>query len=128
MLTVLVADKDEAIRRALGDLLEDVGYAVTQVEDLREAEAHMESAVEPLVLVVGNADAVDQPGLQHLTVVAANPLTQQAFVSITLIPQRRRLPELIQRNTQPLDSMVDGPYELEHLLAVVATAAARARS
>src|SRR5262249_55437981 len=82
-VTVLVADTDESIRNAVGDLLECAGYAVTRVEDLFEAEAGIESTLEPLVLVVGNGDAVDDPGLRHFTVVAVNPVTQQASLYFT---------------------------------------------
>jgi CheY-like chemotaxis protein len=133
-LTVLVAEKDESIRNALGDLLEGAGYAVARLEELGEAEARIESALEPLILVVGNGDVVDEPGLQHFTVVAVNPVTQQVSLYFTHIPQQRRVPILVQRTTRlldsfdPLDSLVDGPHELEHLLDVVAAAAARARS
>ena len=91
-LTVLVADKDESIRNALGDLLEGAGYAVARVADLPEAEARIESTLEPLVLVVGNGDVVDEPGLQHFTVVAANPVTQHLYVYVNAAPEHVRIP------------------------------------
>jgi len=128
MLTVLVVDRDEAVRSALGELLENAGYAVVRLEDLDEAETYLGAIPDPVVLVVGNADVVHQPGLQHLTVVAANPETQHAYVYFSPIPQRQRLLTLVQKRTQPLNSVVDGPYELEHLLAIVAAAAGQARS
>jgi DNA-binding NtrC family response regulator len=125
-LTVLVVDKDDDIGDALQDLLQLAGYSVTLVEDMSQAEALIEASLEPLLLIVGNADTVDYTGLQHFTVVATNPLAQTAYVYFTVIPERSQIPGLVQMLIQQADSTVDLPYELAYLLAVVATAAAQA--
>jgi len=122
-----VVDKDDTIRKALRELLELAGYSVTLGDDMSEAEALIESELEPLILVMGNADTVDHHGLQHFTVVATNPVTQTAYVYLTVIPERSRLPGLVQMLIQQPDPTVDLPYDLAYLLAVVATAAARVR-
>jgi DNA-binding NtrC family response regulator len=125
---VLVVDKDDNIRNALGDLRALAGYSVTLAEELREAEALIDTSLEPLLFVMGNVDTVDYTGTHHFTAVATNPVRQTAYVYLTVIPERLRLPGLVQMLIQQADSIVDLPYELAYLLAVVAAATARARS
>jgi DNA-binding NtrC family response regulator len=127
-VTVLVVDKDEDIRTALGDLLEDAGYAVIEVGNLEEAEALIDAAPEPMVLIVGDAEVGDSTELQFFTAVAANPVTSHAYVYLTTTPPRWRLPALVQVLTNLETPTVAKPYELASLLAVVAAAATRIRS
>src|SRR5215472_2239341 len=91
-VTVQVVDRDAHVRNALRDLLELAGYCVTMVEDMDEVEAHIEAGMEPLLLIVGNGDTVDNAGLQHFTALATNVATQTAYVYFTVVPERSRLP------------------------------------
>ena len=128
-VTVQVVDRDDHVRNALRDLLELAGYCVTMLEDPGEVEDLIETGLEPLLLIVGNADTVDNPDLQHFTALATNVATRTAYVYFTIIPQRSRLPGLVQQFIQQqADSTVDLPYELAHLLAIVAAAAEHACS
>jgi DNA-binding NtrC family response regulator len=126
-VTVLVVDKDEAIRSALGDLLEDAGYAVAEAESLHEAESLIDASPEPLVLIVGDAETYEHTGLRFFTAVAANPVTRHAYVYLTSTPERANLPALVERFATLENLSGDLPVELETLLAVVADAAARLR-
>jgi DNA-binding NtrC family response regulator len=127
-VTVLVVDKDEDIRTALGDLLEDAGYAVIEAENLQEAESFIDAAPEPMVLIVGDAEVGDSTDLQFFTAVAANPVTSHAYIYLTTTPERWRLPALVRVLTNLESPTVEKPYELASLLAVVAAAATRIRS
>jgi DNA-binding NtrC family response regulator len=126
-MTVVVVDRDESIRTALGDLLEDEGYAVVEAESLFEAEAIIDAAPEPMVLVVGDAEMADRPGLRFFMAVAANPVTQHAYVYLLNTPQQNKLPSLLRARSDVETSMVDRPYELAFLLTVVSAAAERLR-
>jgi len=125
--TVLVVDKDDTIRGALADLLKSAGYPVILVEEVDEAMTLIDRAPEPLVLIVGNTDGIDHAGVEHFTAVAADPMTQQAYLYFTVVPERRRLPMLVRKLTEQQDSRLDIPYELAYLLAVIAAAAERTR-
>jgi CheY-like chemotaxis protein len=127
-VTVLVVEKDEVIRTALGDLLEDAGYAVVEAENLQEAESLIDTASEPIVLIVGDAEMGTSTELEFFTAVAANPVTSHAYIYLTTTPERWRLPALVQVLTNMETTTVDKPYELMSLLAVVAAAATRVRS
>lgn len=127
-VTVLVVDKDEDIRTALGDLLEDAGYAVIEAENLKEAESLIDAAPEPMVLIVGDTEVANSRGLEFFTAVAANPVTQHAYIYLTTTPERWKLPALVQARTNLESPTIEEPYELVSLLAVVAAAATRVRS
>jgi DNA-binding NtrC family response regulator len=127
-ITVLVVDKDEDIRTALGDLLEDAGYAVIEAENLQEAESLIDAALEPMVLIVGDAEVGASSELEFFTAVAANPVTNHAYIYLTTTPERWRLPALVKVLTNLETPIVEKPYELVSLLAVVAAAATRVRS
>jgi DNA-binding NtrC family response regulator len=122
-VTVLVVDKDDDIRYALGDLLQDEGYAVMKAETLREAEMLIDSAPRPTVMVIGDAEVVDYPSPQHFMAVAANPVTSHAYLFFMSTPERRRVPALIRQLNEVREPALEKPYELASLLAVIATAA-----
>jgi len=122
-VTVLVVDKDDDIRYALGDLLQDEGYTVMKAETLREAEMLIDAAPKPTVMVIGNAEVVDHPGPLNLMAVAANPVTCHAYLYFMSTPERRQVPALIHQFKQGRGPTVEKPYELASLLAVVAAAA-----
>jgi len=127
-MMVVVVDRDEDIRSALGDLLEDEGYAVVEAESLVEAESIIDAAPEPMVLLVGDAEMADRPGLRFFMAVAANPVTRHAYVYLINTPHQNKLPELLQAHGNVEASRVDKPYELAFLLAVVSAAADRLRT
>jgi len=127
-ITVLVVDRDEDIRGALGDLLQAAGYAVIEAENLIEAESLIDLATEPMVLIIGDAEADTPIGMEYFTAVAASPVTNHAYIYLTTTPQRWRLPELVQVLTNLETGAAHKPNELVSLLAVVAAAATRVRS
>ena len=127
-IKVLVVERDDDIRRGLSYLLKVEGYAVREAETLHEAETLIDAAPEPMVLIVGDADVVDYPDLQHFMAVATNPVTCHAFIYHISTPQRGQIPTLVQAATSMPVRAMDQPYELAFLLAVVADAAAHARS
>src|SRR5215472_4083731 len=95
-ITVLVIDKDEVIRTTLGDFLEDAGYAVIEADNFQEAESLIDAAPEPMVLIVGDAEVGVSTELEFFTAVAANPVTNHAYIYLTTTPERWRLPALVQ--------------------------------
>ncbi len=124
-VTILVVDRDEDIRSALGDFLEDAGYSVILAGTLTEAEALIDGAEEPMVLVVGDAEAIDRPGTEFFTAVAANPVSHHVYLYRTTTPERRRFLALVQTLSDLQSPTADVPSELVSLLTVVAAAAAR---
>ncbi len=127
-VAVLVVERDKEILTTLGDLLEDQGYAVFEADNQHEALALIETAPEPMVVVVGNAEVPDQNGLEFFTSVAANSVAGRAYIYLTTVPERRRLPELVDVLSKLQTPVVNKPFELVALLAAVAAAAARLRS
>jgi DNA-binding NtrC family response regulator len=127
-LTVLVVENDDDIRRALVDLLEDEGYGVLEAESLRTAEHLMDAVSAPMVLLIGDADVVDYERLEFFTAVAANPVTNHAYIYLSCTPKRWRLPALVQTLRTLEVPTVDMPFELASLLSMVAGAAERVHS
>jgi DNA-binding NtrC family response regulator len=125
-VTVLRVDKDADMRTALRDLLEHVGYAVAEAESLHQAEPLLDATLTPLVLIVGDAEAVEQVSLRYFTAVAANPMTKHTYTYLFSAPPRWRLPSLVEALRTMETPTVDLPYELSTFLAVVADAARRA--
>jgi response regulator RpfG family c-di-GMP phosphodiesterase len=121
--SILVVERDEAIRTALATLLEGEGYHVIETETLLEAEPLIDNSPEPMVLIVGDADGIAHDSLQFFTAIAANPVTQHAYLYLTGTPRRERLPGLIEAMAALADPTIDRPYELASFLAVVAHAA-----
>ena len=125
-MTVLIIEKEEDIRSALGDLLEDAGYAVAEAESLREAAPLLSAAAEPLVMIVGDARPVGQADLRFFTTIAANPVSKEAFAFFPETLERWRVPSLVESLARCETQGVDLPYELALFLALVADAAAQA--
>jgi DNA-binding response OmpR family regulator len=124
-MIVLVVESDDDIRHALVDLLEDEGYGVLAVENLRTAENLIDTVSAPLVLLVGDDGAADYGGLEYFTMVAANPVTKRAYIYLCSTPERWRLPALVQMLKTLEIAIVDKLFELASLLSIVATAAER---
>jgi DNA-binding NtrC family response regulator len=127
-MTVLVVEKDDDIRIALVSLLKDEGYSVLEAENLCIADSLLDAVSAPVVLLIGDAEAADYGSLEFFTMVAANPVTNHAYVYLTSTPRRWRLPALVQTLKLMAIPTVDMPFELASLLAVVAAAAERVHS
>jgi DNA-binding NtrC family response regulator len=123
-VTVLVVDRDDDIRYALGNLLQDEGYAVLEAESLHEAEMLIDAAPTPPVMIIGDAEVVDDPAPQCFMAVAANPVTSHAYLFLMTTPQRWRVPALIHQVKEAKSHTIEKSYELASLLEVIATAAA----
>src|SRR5215469_8980672 len=111
-VNILVVENDDDIRHALVDLLEDEGYRVLEAATLRIAGPLIDAIVEPLVLLIGDADVVDTGRLEFFTMVAANPATNHAYIYLSRTPKRWRLPELVQTLKSLEIPTVDKPFEL----------------
>ena len=99
-MTVLVVDEHEDIRTIVGDILDDAGYAVIEARNFSEAKLLIDAAVEPMILVVGNAGIPDLPGLEFFTSVVTGTLMRNAFIYLTTLPDHARKPALVQVLTQ----------------------------
>jgi CheY-like chemotaxis protein len=126
--TVLVVERNEAIRTALASLLKGEGYDVIEAETLFAPELLIDNAREPMVLIVGDGEEVAHTNLQYFTAVSANPVTRHAYLYLTTALLRERLPGMIEVLTALGEPTVDRPYELASLLAVVAHAAEHLRT
>lgn len=132
--TVLVMDVDDAIRGVLGDLLEEVGYAVVTAGNLHEAKTVINAALEPMVLVIGNAQVPDYIGLEFFTEAAASPARHHAYIylttdtHLTTAPTHSRQPELDQVLTSLEAQRFPKPFDLTSLLAGVAAATTQLQS
>ena len=124
-MTVLVVDEHEDIRTVVGDILDDAGYAVIEARNISEAKSLIEAAVEPMILVVGNARVPDLPGLEYFTSVVTGTEMRHAFIYLTTLPDHARRPALVQVLTQLESSTVAKPFETLSLLAVIAAAETR---
>jgi hypothetical protein len=81
-----------------------------------------------MVLVVGDAEMAERPGLRFFMAVAADPVTKHAYVYFIDTPHQNKLPALLRARGDLETSPVDKPYELAFLLAVVSAAAERLRA
>jgi DNA-binding NtrC family response regulator len=122
-VTVLVVDRDDDIRYALGNLLQDEGYAVLKAETLREAEMLIDAAPNPTVMVIGDAEVVDHPAPQCFLTLAADPVTSRACLFLMSTPPRCQVPALIHQFKEAKGHTIEKPYELASLLEVIAAAA-----
>jgi DNA-binding response OmpR family regulator len=125
-VTVLVMDVDEAIRGVLGDLLEDSGYPVVKVGNFHDAQTLSNAAPEPMLLVIGNGEVPDDPGLQFFSEAAASPTRRHAYIYLTTdtnltttIPTLSQEPELDQVLTSLEVQRFPKPFELQSFLAAV---------
>ena len=126
-VTVVVMDVDEAIRGVLGDLLEDSGYAVVKVGNIYDAQTLSKAATEPMVLVIGNAEVPDDPGLQFFSEVAASPTRRHAYIYLTTdtnlatttLPTLSQELELDQVLTSLQVQRLPKPFDLQPFLAAV---------
>lgn len=122
---VLVVEDDDAIRETVVDLLRDAGYVVDAVPDGRPALTRLRKSKERLV---GLLD-LNMPGLDGeavLQAVAAHDVlaTRHAFILMTA-NQRTLSRDFALLLTQLRVSVIAKPFDIDHLLEMVAQAAAR---
>jgi CheY-like chemotaxis protein len=127
-IVVLVMDHSEEIRSALATHLEDEGYTVIEAEDFAEACALIEAAATPMVAVVGSVGMGGQTDVECFTAVTTSRATAPAYIYVTSSSRRQRLPALVYTLPQPGALGARQSVELVSLLALVAEAAARART
>jgi CheY-like chemotaxis protein len=127
-IVVLIIDHSEEIRSALATLLEDEGYTVIEAEDLAEACALIDAAATPIVAVVGSVGMGEQNDVECFTAVTASSAACPVYIYVTNSPERRQLPALVYTLPQPGAPSPRRAFELVSLLALVAEAAARART
>jgi DNA-binding response OmpR family regulator len=131
-VTVLVMDVDAGIRRVLGDLLQEVGYAVVTVGDIHEAKTLVNTATEPMVLVIGNAQVPDYAGLEFFTEAASSVRRRHAYIYLTTDTYLTTVQGGSSRQTQ-LDQVLTSleaqrlpkPFDLASLLASIDAATTR---
>lgn len=125
---VLVVEDDDAIRETLVDLLQDAGYVVNAARDGRPALTRLHQSKERLVVLLD----LNMPGLDGkavLQAVAAHDVlaTRHAFILMTA--NERTLPlDFALLLTQLQVSVVAKPFDIDHLLELVAQASTRLRT
>ncbi len=122
---VLVVDDDEAIRETLRTLLEDAGYRVEEAVEGMEALHLLRASRDRMVVVLD----LMMPGLDGAGVLGAvagdRRLTQQ-FAFILVTANHNTLTLALANLLQNLDvPFVSKPFDVDHLVQVVNTAARR---
>jgi CheY-like chemotaxis protein len=125
---VLVVDDEPGQREMLRLLLEDAGYAVEEASSGEAGLALLRATPERCVVLLDQR----MPGLGGdgvLAIVAADPrlAARHAYILLTASPQKLRAtpPTVLHGLSVPL---VEKPFDVDALLAVVAAAAARLAS
>jgi two-component system NtrC family response regulator len=125
---VLVVDDEPGQREMLRLLLEDAAYTVEEASSGEAGLALLRATPERYVVLLDQR----MPGLGGdgvLAIVAAEPqlATRHAYILLTASPQKLRAtpPAVLHGLSVPL---VEKPFEVEALLAVVAAAATRLAS
>ena len=127
MAHVLVVDDEMAIRQSLRLLLEDAGHVVLEASNGQDALACLRRSPHRLVTLLD----VQMPvldGFAVLRAVAREPdlASQHAYVLVTAFPDRLFSSSLATLLTSQLAVPVIGkPFELDAILATVASAARR---
>lgn len=125
MAHVLVVDDEPGQREMLRLLLEDAGHDVREAATGEAALQLLRTAPDRMVVLLDQK----MPGLggdEVLAIVAADPTlaTRHAYILLTASPQKllNRPPLMLGTLTVPL---VEKPFDVDMLLAVVAEAATR---
>lgn len=123
MTQVLVVDDDAAIRETLRFILEDVGYTVLEERDGLGALQRLRRSKKPMVVLLD----LMMPRLSGADVLKeiigdAHLAKRFAFVLVTASDQAfpRPLAGLLTKHSIP---KISKPWDIEHLLKIVATAA-----
>jgi CheY-like chemotaxis protein len=122
---VLVVDDDDGVRDSLRWLLEDEGYTVYDAPDGKLALEHLRDHPERMVVLLD----LNMPGTDGMEVMQsvedqASLAARHAFIVMTA--NGRTLPlAFAQRLTRLETPVIYKPFDLDKLLATVATAAHR---
>lgn len=122
---VLIVEDDDDIRAALDELLHNAGYTVDQVPDGKSALQRLDASQERLVVLLD----LNMPGMGGkavLQAVAAHDLLPIRHAYILLTANERTLPlDFTTLLTQLRIPVIAKPFDIDVLLTIVATAAAR---
>lgn len=123
--TVLVVDDDPEIRTALRFVLEDEGYTVHEAPDGNPALERLHNHPDGMVVLLDlNMPGVD--GIEVMRAVAAHEplITRHAYILMTANLRTLPLP-LAQQLSQLRVPVLSKPFDMDHLLEVIAQAAER---
>jgi CheY-like chemotaxis protein len=124
---VLVADDDPDVRETLHWVLHEEGYGVCEAEDGMQVMAQLWASQRPLVVLL-DYWMPRMTGGEVLMAVATDPRLAERHALVLMTSDRDGLPPaqraLAARRGIPL---IDKPFELARLLAVVADATQRLR-
>lgn len=122
---VLVVDDDEAIRETLRALLEDAAYEVEEACEGMEALRRLRTCRERMVVLLD----LMMPGLDGagvLGAVAGNRRLTQQYAFILISANHNTLTLALASLLKNLDvPFVGKPFDVDHILRIVSTAARR---
>lgn len=120
---VLVVDDDQAIRNALRDLLEDEGYTVFEVGNGQLALEFLRASEFACVVLLDRVMPW-MDGVATLQAVAADEVlaSRHVYILFTVSAEPPLPDDVIARLDVPV---LEKPFEMEHLLAVLADAQRR---
>lgn len=125
MTHILIVDDDEAIRETLRLILEDAGYTVLEECDGLAALRRLRQSKKPMVVLLD----LMMPGMSGAGVLEeiakeSSLVKRFAFILVTAAnnTQIRSIAHLLASLVVPV---IHKPWDIEHLLQTVATAAER---
>ena len=122
---VLVVEDDADIRQTLVELLGEAGYVVAEASDGRPVLTRLHTSKERLVVLLD----LNMPGMSGkavLEAVANHEILPQRHAYILVTANERTLPlAFATLLTQLHVSVIPKPFDIDHLLEIVAHAAAR---
>jgi len=127
--TVLVVEDDDANRETLRAVLEEERYPIIEATDGRTALDMLRDSPQPLVVVLDLVlpGQIDGGDILRLAADAPHLGARHAFLLMTASPQRLT-PEMEALASRLDAPVVRKPFDLDELLAAVATAASHIAS
>jgi DNA-binding response OmpR family regulator len=126
MTHVVLVEFDELLRGALGDLLADAGYAVTQIDTERAALDALTRDGEGVVLVCSNRDADHHLTAGLFAAVAADARLAARHRYILLSTNPAAIPAALRAHLTDLNvPILPKPFDADVLLATVRDVATR---
>lgn len=125
MAQVLVVDDDQPVRDALRMVLEDEGHEVTEVGDGQQALDVLRRSAAPMVVVL-DLMMPKYDGTHVLRAVAEEPEALGRHAYVLLTAAGKTLPSAVTALLRDLVvPVVSKPFDIDHLLRVVALAVQR---
>jgi CheY-like chemotaxis protein len=122
---VLVVDDDDGVRESLRWILEDEGYTVYEAPDGKPALERLRDHPNGMVVLID----LNMPGMDGMEVMKAVEEQSQLasrHAYIVMTANGRTLPlAFAQQLTRLRTPVLDKPFDLDKLLATVASAATR---